>query len=38
MVGITEKVTFEICASLIAYEVKEILGTINRGNPSPNGG
>ena len=28
--AITEKLTFEICASLIAYEVKAILGTINR--------
>ena len=28
--ALTEKLTFEICASLIAYEVKAILGTINR--------
>ena len=28
--AVTEKLTFEICASLIAYEVKTILGTINR--------
>jgi len=35
MGGITEKLTFEICASLIAYEVKEILSTINRQAPTP---
>jgi len=29
-VAMTEKLSFEICASLIAYEVKGILVTINR--------
>jgi len=28
--AVTEKLTFEICASLIAFEVKNILGTIKR--------
>jgi len=28
--AVTEKLTFEICASLIAFEVKTILGTISR--------
>ena len=28
MVAVTQKVTFEICAELIAIEINEVMGTI----------